>query len=241
MHTLTLVLAAMLLGPRQGSDDPGVAAIRLIREKNAGWPRTLTFVQTTTFPDGRVQTWYESARLPGQLRIDIAPLEEGNASIFRADSQYQIRGGEVRNAVPLVHVLLLLAYDARVDPVERTVRRLREVGFDLGKAYPTDWEGRPVTVIGTTAPDSLANQFWVDRERGVVVRVLHAPSGRPADFRLSKFARMATGWMESRIEFYRLGRLVLREEYRDIRMDVVLGDSVFQPGTPAPGWTETAR
>ena len=216
--------------------DPGLDALRLIRDHNRNWPRTITFVQHTHFPDGHVETWYESMAAPGRLRIDRTPLDQQRAVIFRADSQYTVAGGAVQGAVPLVHVLLVLAYDARVDPVERTAARLREVGFDLSRGYETEWEGRPVLVVGAEQGDTTSNQFWVDRERGVTVRVIHAPAGRPADFRLGGFVRVADGWMETRVEFIRGGRLLLREEYEDIHPNVRLDPAVFVPGHAAPAW-----
>jgi len=52
---LTATWAGAPQAPRTGEE-----LIRAMHQRYAGrWYRTLTFVQTTTFPDGRVQTWYE--------------------------------------------------------------------------------------------------------------------------------------------------------------------------------------
>ncbi len=79
----------------------GVELIGQMRERYLGkWYRTLTFVQKTTLPDGKVETWYEAAELPGKLRIDIAPLEGKNTLLFRNDSIYEFKAGSWPNRVP---------------------------------------------------------------------------------------------------------------------------------------------
>ena len=111
----------------------GEELVALMRERYAGrWYKTLTFVQKTTFPDGRIETWYEALELPGKLRIDIAPLDSGKTLLFRNDSLYVFEQKKLKASQPLVHpldlafrlaeahgiVLLSAGYDAHVDPEE---------------------------------------------------------------------------------------------------------------------------
>ena len=84
--------------PADPIDPPkdGVELIGQMRERYLGkWYRTLTFVQKTTLADGKVETWYEAAELPGKLRIDIAPLDGKNTLLFRNDSIYEFKGGKL--------------------------------------------------------------------------------------------------------------------------------------------------
>ena len=87
LKTSLLVLAtAAFLNP---APKTGEELIRDMHQKYAGkWYQTLTFKQTTTQQDGKVETWYEAARIPGYLRIDVMPLDSSKAIIFRNDSLY---------------------------------------------------------------------------------------------------------------------------------------------------------
>jgi hypothetical protein len=109
-------LASLVLfaapAPLLAVDPPkdGAELIGLMRERYAGkWYHTLTFVQKTTLGDGKVETWYEAAELPGKLRIDIAPLEGKNTLLFRNDSIYDFKNGKLVKADPMIHPLMVLA------------------------------------------------------------------------------------------------------------------------------------
>ena len=73
----------------------GIELLQQMHDRYAGrWYRTMSFVQKTSYPDGRVETWYEAAEVPGKLRIDISPVDSGNTIIFRNDSVYQFQHRE---------------------------------------------------------------------------------------------------------------------------------------------------
>jgi len=77
----------------------GEEVIRAMHERYAeSWYETLTFLQNTTNYDASggvasVEKWYESIRLPGELRIDVAPVPDGRILLFRNDSLYTFQGG----------------------------------------------------------------------------------------------------------------------------------------------------
>ncbi|HVK01131.1 MAG TPA: hypothetical protein VM365_09690, partial [Gemmatimonadales bacterium] len=138
-----LYLAALAAGsPSAGPMDPpkdGVEVIGRMRERYLGkWYRTLTFVQKTTLPDGKVEKWYEAAELPGKLRIDIAPLEGKNTILFRNDSLYEFKAGKLTETTPLIHPLMVLGFDVYAQPLDKTVGQLRELGFDLSKVHEAE-------------------------------------------------------------------------------------------------------
>jgi hypothetical protein len=122
--------------------------------------------------DGKVETWYEAAELPGKLRIDIAPLEGKNTLLFRNDSLYEFKGGKLAESRPMVHPLMVLGFDVYAQPVDVTVRQLRSLGFDLGKLHESTWQGRPAYVVGAAAGDTVTRQFWIDKERLYFVRMV---------------------------------------------------------------------
>lgn len=243
---VALSLAALLFAgptspPLVGPPVPtGAELVRQMRTRYDGqWYRTLTFVQTTRFfgPDPRTETWYEAARMPGILRIDIAPLDSGKTILFRNDSVYQYRGGTPGPARPFVHPLMVLGFDVYLDPVEKTVARLQGLGFDLAKVHETTWQGTPVYVVGALPGDSTSKQFWVEKERLLFVRMLEAApdgSGALLETQFNRYQPLGRGWLAVEVVFKGGGTVRMQEEYQDVRGDVPLPDALFDPARYRP-------
>ena len=194
-----LVLLTAAPAPVAASDPPkdGVELIGQMRERYVGkWYRTLTFVQKTTLGDGTVETWHEAAELPGKLRIDIAPLDGKNTLLFRNDSIYDFKNGTLSDAKPMVHPLMVLGFDVYAQPLEKTVRQLQSLGFDLSKLHESSWRGRPVYVVGAAAGDTVTRQFWIDKERLYFVRMVEPGKKDPTirvETQFNKYIPMGRG------------------------------------------------
>lgn len=211
-----------------------------------GWNKTLTFTQTTTIRqrDGRdtVQTWYETLRftpaLGTRLRIDVAPLTAGNASISTWDSTWVIRSDTLAAVRANGNPFLPLIEGAYVQPAERTAREVGPLGIDLSKVRETTWAGRRSWVVGGSGDgDSTSAQFWVDVERLVVVRmILVAQAGRPPlDIRLEKFEKVGKGWLATRVEMLQGAQRRQLEEYHDWKGDVALDPLLLDAASGAKG------
>jgi hypothetical protein len=234
-RSLLLLGAVVLLGP---SPKNGEELIREMHEKYTGkWYHTLTFTQQTTHEDGKIETWYEAARIPGYLRIDIAPLDSMNAIIFREDSLYVFRGGHPVPARAYVHPLMVLGFDVYADSPEKTIEKLHGLQFDLSKLREDQWQGRAVYVVGADAGDTTSAQFWVDKERLITVRLLQPGQNGGMESLFNKYQRLGSGWVSPEMIFYRNGKMFQKEEYSDIRADVTLPAELFDPVTYAkPAW-----
>ena len=232
-------------GPAEPPKD-GVEVLAMMRERYLGkWYRTLTFVQKTTLADGKVETWYEAAELPGKLRIDIAPLEGKNTLLFRNDSLYEFKGGKLTESHPMIHPLMVLGFDVYAQTLETTVRQLRSLGFDLARLHEATWQGRPAYVVGAAAGDSVTRQFWIDKERLYFVRSLE-PSPKDSsvtvETRFEQYRAMGGGWLEHEVRFLTAGKLRMRQEYDQARVDVPLDPDLFRTDrwTP-PTWIDAVR
>jgi hypothetical protein len=244
-----LVLCAFLFTSSAHAPDPtrkpkdGAELITQMRDRYAGkWYRTLTFTQKTTLPDGKVETWYEALELPGKLRIDIAPLDSMKTLLFRNDSLYVFAQGQLKTAQPLVHPLMVLGFDVYGAPVSETLRKLRELGFDLTKLHQTTWQGRPTYVVGAAPGDTASPQFWIDTERLYFVRSFE-PSKKDSSIinetRFDKYIRLGGGWLEMEVLFLANGKPQVKEEYSDPKANVRLDPGIFDPTTwKAPGWVK---
>ena len=215
------ILLAAFAPPRTGEE-----LVRQMHDRYAGkWYHSLTFVQTTTFADGHLETWYEAAAIPGKLRIDIAPVPEKNTILFSGDSVYQWQRGARQGGGPFVHPLMVLGFDVYAQPAERTIAQLRQLGYDLSKVRADMWQDRPVWVVGADSGDLRHKQFWIDQERLVFVRSLE-PARRDStvvvEVQFNKYQRIGRGWIAPEVVQLRNGALVIKEEYADMRVDVAL-------------------
>jgi outer membrane lipoprotein-sorting protein len=219
----------------------GEELIARMRERYQGkWYRTLTFTQKTTFPDGKVETWYEALELPGKLRIDIAPLDSMKTILFRNDTVYQFDQGKLKDSKPLVHPLMVLGFDVYGAPVTETIRKLKDLKYDLSKLYQTTWQGRRTYVVGAQRGDTTSPHFWIDAERLYFVRSLEPSKKDPSsisEVRFDKYIRLAGGWLEMEVLFLASGKQQVKEEYSNPRANVKLDPAIFDPSSwKAPGW-----
>jgi hypothetical protein len=87
-------------------------------------------------------------------------------------------------------------------------------------------------VVGADRGDLASNQFWIDKERLLLVRII-APSRTspvvPSDIRFVDFQKQPRGVIAGRIDVYRQNRLVMSEEYSDIESDIPLDAAWFDP------------
>lgn len=228
LKTSLLVLAtAAFLNP---APKTGEELIRDMHQKYAGkWYQTLTFKQTTTQQDGKVETWYEAARIPGYLRIDVMPLDSSKAIIFRNDSLYVFDHAAIQVARPFVHPLMVLGFDVYADDPATTIKKLADMKFDLSKLHEDTWQGRPVYVVGADTGDAKTPQFWVDQEHLYFVRMIQAgQNGAVVETQFNKYQRLGQGWISPEVIFMRDGNVVTKEEYAEIRSDVSLAPDLFE-------------
>ena len=214
------------------------------------WYRTLTFVQETSeFLAGaaaRKSVWYEALQLPSLLRIDFEPIDQGNGVLVRGDTQYVMQRGAVVRRIPRANELLILGFDVYFLEPSATAAWLRRTGFDLSRIRQDEWQGRQVYVVGASdANDMRSPQFWIDREHLLFVRLIQpvGESARTRDIRFLNYRPIGRTWIAPVVEMYEDGRLVMKEEYRQMRVDVVLDSALFDPArfTTARHWFEVNR
>jgi hypothetical protein len=244
MAVLLIVALAGALG--QTSDTAGVRVVRAMHDRYAGkWFRTMTFVQTTTRRtwSGRdtIETWYESAAVPSLLRIDFGRPGDGNGVLYTADSTIVMEHGAVKEARAGGNDLTTLLFDVYFNPVDRTVGALRAQGFDLGIMHEATWQGRPVWVVGAAEGDDRSAQFWVDRERLIVLRQISSLGPHDThmlDARFNKYRPIGQSWIAPECELLFDGKRVQLEEYADIKADVPLSPALFDSKhwLTAPHW-----
>jgi len=198
------------------------------------WFKTLTFVQKTTLylPSGGdlVQTWYNALSLPGRWRVDTDRKSRGGV-LYVGDSVFTFASGKRTSSDNRLYDLLVLAFDAYTQPTSRTQAQLRRLGYDLSKFHEGMWQGRPVYVVGAMRGDTTSEQFWLDRERLVVVRMIGNGRQGRTDTRLTNYVQSGGGWVATEITQLVNGKRLIVEQFSDVRPNVTLSDDLFDPRT----------
>lgn len=244
-----LLLAACAPAATRGGWTPGIndaeTLVQAMHDRYAEtWYRTISFTQATTrvSPDGveSTETWREWGSIPGKLRIEMGPEEEQRGVLFSGDSIFVFQGGRLMRRTAQRNPLMLLGFDVYRQPVETSLEMMTDEGFDLSRFHRATWQGRPAYVVGAAEGDSTSKQFWIDAERLVFVRMLEpsqADGGRVADTRFNRYERAGGGWVAPEVEVWVQGRRVFHEVYSDVRVDIPLHESLFDPAR----WTSAVK
>src|SRR6185436_10148336 len=121
----------------------------------------------------------------------------GNGMLVRADSTYLFAGGRQQRAVPGWTDMLILTQDVYLQPPEVTVSILRSLGYQLSRIRTSSFDGRTAYVVGaSSATDSASKQFWVERDRMLLVRIREKRSeGQWSDIRIGDFVPAGNGFI----------------------------------------------
>lgn len=237
---VALIATAIFATPSAQTTTTPASGRAVIEQMHAAylgqWFKTLTFVQKTTIvraDDTRTeQTWFESMRSPDVLRIDNAPLSDGNGSLNYPDKVIVMRGGKVSATRPGGNPFLPFVAGIYTQPVETSIAQLAPQKYDLAALHVETVQGRRTYVIGTrTAGDLAVPQFWVDAERLIVTRAIIASGTSMLDITLDGYVPSGRSWVATKITMTSGGKVRQLEEYTSVKTDVDLPAGLFEPET----------
>lgn len=185
--------------------------------------------------DGRQtrSNWREFLAVPGRQRIDYLPLQQQSGVLYVAGRIYSFVNGRQSAVQVGWNPLALLVADVYVQPVDTTTRQLDSLGFDLTKVRADYWDGDRVWVVGANVGDSTSSQFWIDSDSLVVERVIQRSTQGTRtivnDVRFAAYSDVAGFPVAREITVYRDGRLVLRQDYSEVKVNVPLPPALFDP------------
>ena len=215
----------------------GEDLLRAMHERyKDSWYQTVTFTQrsTTYKSDGTTsaETWYEAAQLPGKLRIDIGPANNGKGYIFSEGNVTVIKDNKVVSARKSVNMLLVLGFDVYRQAPDSTISIVRNEGYHLSKLREDTWEGMAAYVVGADKGDLKSKQFWVSKDTLLFLRLIEPARDNPNkvdDIRFVHYQALAGTWIAAGVEVYSEGNKVFSEDYSDIRTNVKLQPGTFDP------------
>jgi hypothetical protein len=213
-----------------------VQQLKALHTKNYGrWYKTMTFVQTTEFYRNdsllRKATWYETLRLPYDLRIDFEDPAKGNFVLYKKDSVYRFANKQLRNVNADTNPFIFFIGGMYYQPFDSVLHYLSAKGYDVNKGYETMWEGAPVYVVGRSNEADTGNAIWIDTKNLWIVRLVEKNRGALLDARMKDHKKLAKGTTETKVAIYVNGKLVQVENYDQVQTDVPLDDALFDPST----------
>ncbi|MBC5774862.1 outer membrane lipoprotein-sorting protein [Pontibacter sp. KCTC 32443] len=221
--------------PKATAPQDGAAVVRAMynRWQNKWYPNFAFEQKAIFYKDGAVtkeEVWQEIYSQPGNLHIRFNGFESGKGVIFKSDSVYTFDNNQLKAKQRTIHPLVLLSFDVYFFSPDTTIAKLKELNFDLSKLTEAKWQGRDAYVVGTTSPDDNSiSQFWVDKERLYVVRVLTNNKGVTRDVEMNNYRQIENNWVATEILFKTDGKLTLREEYFNISFPKTVDLSIYDP------------
>lgn len=231
-----------------GSITSSAELFREIRSRYGGsWYSTLSFTGENTrwSTTGRAtrNRWAEYVSVPGKLRIEFLPWSTRSGVLFTGGQVHTFDNGRRIDTRSQAHPLLILTADIYALSPEAGLAALRNLGVGTQRFRETTWRGRRVYVVGGERGDTTSTQAWFDAERLIPVRWIQRETrdGRTSvgDTHLASYRRVGGYLIPHDITGFRDGERVLREVYRDVRVNPTLSPQLFDPErwsvAPRPG------
>lgn len=196
------------------------------------WYPSVTFEQVSTLYKQdtirKQNIWYEAYLFPKKLIIKYDSMTSGNGVLFRNDSMYVFRHSSLVSSERLSPDLITLSLDIYLMNPDSSLKTIEESGYDITKFSEGEFNGKEVYIIGAHKGDTISNQFWVEKERLLFVRMLKKTEHSFQDARFSKYKEVKGGWIEQEVDFVIDHKLLLNEKYRNIKIQDV-SKEVFNP------------
>jgi hypothetical protein len=228
--SIVILTSAFFASAQSGND-----YVKLMYKKYAGnWYHNLSFSQTTKVyrNDSLIRTslWLEWIKFPFQFRIDTDTASKSGIICTR-DSTYRFKEGKLTRATAGGNPFTFSLGGMYFMPLDSVLAEFGRTGYDLSKAYKTNYKGRPTYVVGASSGDGPGNTMWVDAENLYVVRTVESENGRRIDAQMAGHKKLGNGWSETLVNIYGDGKLIQVEEYKDLRANTELRDNLFDIGS----------
>ncbi|MEO6303149.1 MAG: hypothetical protein ABIP51_08240 [Bacteroidia bacterium] len=197
------------------------------------WYKYFTFSQEThSYKDGKeekMEIWHEAGSFPGKLLIKFNTKDSKNGILFSDHKINVFTEGKEPVSKPMIHELLVAAFDIYFLKPEQTIHIFDSLGYDLKKVREDIFEGRKVYVVGAEKKDSTSKQFWIDAERLYLHRIIYARRNSVSDCVFSDYEKNGKYWVAKLVTFKTNGKLDVIEKYFDIKFPKKLNDDLFDP------------
>ncbi len=200
---------------------------------NGKWYQKIAFEQNSYFYKNdsiyKKQVWYETYQFPGKLTIKFDSITSGSGYLFSKDTLSIFSSGELTSQRRRIHDLVVLSMDIYSQEVSKTVEQLNELGYDLSKMHSNTWAGQDVFVVGANEGDTLSTQFWIEKERLLLLRTLSIENGKYKEIIFNDYTKFNDSWIEQTVIFKLNNKVDMKEEYFNIREPKDINPHDFDP------------
>lgn len=162
--------------------------------------------------------WHEAIEFPDKFRIHFGDKAEGNYVLFKNDSVYNYRKGMFTKSRADSNSLLLILGGMFYRSFEDACLRLKFSGYNINLLSEQNWETKEVVVLGAAQGDLSVNQIWFDKKTLKVIRIIEKINANDSmDMRFESYQNWCKGHVETKVAFYRNGKLEQVEEYFDLK------------------------
>lgn len=216
----------------------GHGVVRAMHSRYAGrWYTSLQIALNNTLfgTDGRQTrtSWREFLGVPGRQRIDYLPLTQRSGVLYNAGRIYSFVDGKRSAEQAGWNALTVLVADVYAQAIDTTIHQLDSLGFDLSKVRSDYYGGDRVWIVGAAAGDTTTSQFWIDSDSLIVERVIQRDKRGTRiivnDVRFAAYSDVGGFPVAREMTVYRDGRLVVRQDYSDVKVNVALPAELFDP------------
>lgn len=167
----------------------------------------------------KTSVWHEAIEFPDKFRIHFGDKAEGNYVLFKNDSVYNFRRNVFSKSRADSNSLLLILGGMFYRSFEETLLRLKNAGYNTQLLSEQTWETKEVVVLGASQGDLSANQVWFDKTNMKVIRIIEKLNANDnMDMRFESYQDWCKGHVETKVAFYRNGKLEQVEEYYDLKI-----------------------
>ncbi|PBQ32573.1 hypothetical protein CNR22_12590 [Sphingobacteriaceae bacterium] len=163
--------------------------------------------------------WHEAIEFPDKFRIDFGDRKSGNFVIFKNDSVFNYKKGNLISTRADSSTLLLLLGGMFYRKPDDVFARIRAANYNTKVLSVQKWNGQDTYVIGAKEKDLRSNQVWIDKKTLRVMRIIEKMNEEDTmDMRFEAHQDWCKGYVETKVSFRRNGVLEQVEEYFDIKV-----------------------
>ncbi len=166
----------------------------------------------------KTSVWHEVIEFPDKFRIHFGDKAEGNYVLFKNDSVFNYRKSQFLKSRADSNSLLLILGGMFYRSFDDVLLRLKNSGYNPNVLSEQNWKSNEVVVLGALQGDLNTNQIWFDKTTMKVIRIIERLNASDTmDMRFESYQNWCKGHVETKVAFYRNGKLEQVEEYYDIK------------------------
>lgn len=193
----------------------------------------MTFEQETDFYKDNVkqktQLWFEASSSPGNLIIKFDSMRSHSGALFKGDSSYSFRPGNPMKRSAETHDLMLIGFDVYFIKPDSFINKISSLGYNTEIFREDTFSGRQVFVVGAHRGDSISRQFWIDKERLYLHRIIYMQGKDKIECTLENYRKIKKYWVSTVLTFKVNSDLKIKERYKNIKFPSYLPADIFDP------------